>query len=162
MLSEQSYAMKRDLCLLLGISEFSEKVNNWNLSYSLKLTDVFCNVCGYVISVDLTRDPKWTRARNLQCSHCSCLIASSQVERKLLHRVENWLLLYQIQDWKVAGTNYLKRGRLRYIRDIAQVYETTISAMPIIQEIKLIYQVASWYQLHFVMETIRWILKGIE
>ncbi|GJQ08818.1 hypothetical protein GpartN1_g609.t1 [Galdieria partita] len=164
-LSEESNSMKRDLCLLLGISEFSEEANNWNLSHVLKLTDIFCSTCGTVVLLDLTRDPKLTNRRSLnriQCVHCGSLIPLFQIERKLVKRVENWLLLYQIQDWKIAGTRYLKRGRLRYIRDIAQVYETSISATAIIPEIKLIYQVANWYQLHFVIQVTQWIMSGIE
>eukprot|EP00871_Galdieria_phlegrea_P006015 jgi/Galph1/900/GphlegSOOS_G5686.1 len=143
--ADLSQSFKRDLLLVVGVGEFSDEAVVWNGSHSLVVPALCCSTCGCAMYIDMTRSPEFVYAsdvNDIRCIRCKCVINLFDIENRLKQRVQNWLVLYQVQDLKVAGTNYVKRGRLQSIRDVASVYEPTILKDPIVKEITLVHQVA--------------------
>uniref|UniRef100_A0A182SCP7 DNA polymerase epsilon catalytic subunit n=1 Tax=Anopheles maculatus TaxID=74869 RepID=A0A182SCP7_9DIPT len=160
---EQLTTMRRNMLLLVGVGDFSDKAV-WKESIkSFVLTEVICQACNHCRDLDLCKDthralkdgdlPVWL------CAQCNVDYDNVEIEMRLLDVVQRKLMSYTLQDLRCVKCKQIKRENLSQYCTCTGNFENLISTGELRRLLQTFHMLAKDYRMHILEETVQHILQ---
>lgn len=162
--------LRKELLALFEIKEFSPHGRFQNPSSSLRLEQLICEHCTTARDLDLCRDEDILPSADASatgstttwtCSACHYEYNRRKIEEMLISRINQVLVKWQTQDLKCN-----KCGRLR-VNDFMEhcgcsgVWISTVNKGKIMEDLRVLEKVGSWYGLVMLKEIATGVLSSI-
>ncbi|XP_053674267.1 DNA polymerase epsilon catalytic subunit 1 [Anopheles nili] len=162
-IEEQVTTMRRNMLLLIGVGDFSDKAT-WKESVkSFVLTEVMCRACNHCRDLDLCKDshralkdgnqPVWL------CAQCNVDYDNVEIEMRLLDAVQRKLMSYTLQDLRCVKCKQIKRENLSQRCTCTGSFENLISAAELRRLLLTFQTLAKEYHMQVLDETVQHILN---
>uniref|UniRef100_A0A182VPQ9 DNA polymerase epsilon catalytic subunit n=1 Tax=Anopheles minimus TaxID=112268 RepID=A0A182VPQ9_9DIPT len=160
---EQLTTMRRNMLLLVGVGDFSDKAS-WKESIkSFVLTEVICQACNHCRDLDLCKDthralkdgdlPVWL------CAQCNVDYDNVEIEMRLLDVVQRKLMSYTLQDQRCIKCKQIRRENLSQYCTCTGNFENLISTAEIRRLLQTFHLLAKEYRMRVLEETVQHILQ---
>ncbi|XP_065073055.1 DNA polymerase epsilon catalytic subunit 1 [Ochlerotatus camptorhynchus] len=161
-IDEELTTLRRNMLLLVGIGDFSDKAVWKDPQKTYVLSEVICQACNHCRDVDLCKDnhramkegrPVWL------CAQCSVDYDMVDIEMRLLDVVQRKMMSYTLQDLRCGRCKQIKRENLAEFCPCAGRFENLISAGELRRLFNTFVTVAEDYKLPLLKETLEHILS---
>ncbi|XP_058812219.1 DNA polymerase epsilon catalytic subunit 1 [Topomyia yanbarensis] len=159
---EELTTLRRNMLLLVGIGDFSDKAVWKDPLKSYVLTEVICKACNHCRDLDLCKDTHRARKGDHPvwlCAQCNVDYDSGDIEMRLLDVVQRKLMSYTLQDLRCGRCKQIKRENLAKFCPCAGNFENLISAGDLRRLLKTFLTVAEDYRMPLLKETIEHVLN---
>uniref|UniRef100_A0A8W7Q1J1 DNA polymerase epsilon catalytic subunit n=1 Tax=Anopheles coluzzii TaxID=1518534 RepID=A0A8W7Q1J1_ANOCL len=160
---DQLTTMRRNMLLLVGIGDFSDKAVWKESRKSFILTEVICQACNHCRDLDLCKDthralkdgelPVWL------CAQCNVDYDNVEIEMRLLDVVQRKLMSYTLQDLRCIKCKQIKRENLSQYCTCTGCFENLISTSELRRLLQTFYTLAKDYRMSVLEETVQHLLE---
>jgi len=153
--------MKKSLFSQVGIQEYSIEAKWQNPCASFMLPDIFCTVCQESRGIDLCilPPPNEEQIATWTCDECHTAYDSECIERRLLDIVEKKCIRYQLQDLRCTKTGRAAIRTLAYHSECSEKWKTDTSKDKVSSELQILQNLAKFYNLELLLETVNGLLN---
>uniref|UniRef100_A0A182JCC0 DNA polymerase epsilon catalytic subunit n=1 Tax=Anopheles atroparvus TaxID=41427 RepID=A0A182JCC0_ANOAO len=160
---EQVTTMRRNMLLLIGVGDFSEKAVWKETTKSFVLTEVICQACNHCRDLDLCKDTHRALKDGQQpvwlCAQCNVDYDNVEIEMRLLDVVQRKLMSYTLQDLRCVKCKQIKRENLAQHCTCTGNFENLISRTELRRLLLTFQTLAIDYRMHVLQETVQHILQ---
>ncbi|KAL7839918.1 hypothetical protein SRHO_G00265760 [Serrasalmus rhombeus] len=155
--------LKRDLLRLVDVGEFSEEAQFHDPCNSYILPEVICHHCNFCRDLDLCKDPSVAQDGSVLpqwfCSNCQAPYDTESVEMALVEALQKKLMSYTLQDLECAKCQGVKEANMPVYCSCAGDFKLTFTTKNLTEQVTVFRNIAAHYNMHFLLETIDWILR---
>ncbi|KAL9693094.1 hypothetical protein quinque_012379 [Culex quinquefasciatus] len=161
-IDEELTTLRRNMLLLVGIGDFSDKAVWKDPLRSYVLAEVICKACNHCRDLDLCKDnhralkdgsPVWL------CAQCNVDYDNVDIEMRLLDVVQRKMMSYTLQDLRCNRCRQIKRENIAQFCPCAGAFENLISAGELRRLLGTFLTVADDHRMPLLKETIEHVLK---
>ncbi|XP_055613279.1 DNA polymerase epsilon catalytic subunit 1 [Uranotaenia lowii] len=154
---EELTTLRRNMLLLVGVGDFSDKAVWKDPLKSYVLNEVICKACNHCRDLDLCKDnhralkdghPVWL------CAQCNVDYENVDIEMRFLDVVQRKVMSYVLQDLRCGRCKQIKRENLAQFCNCAGSFENLISAADVRRLLGTFLTVANDYRMPLLKETI--------
>ncbi|KAL6465246.1 hypothetical protein MHYP_G00253790 [Metynnis hypsauchen] len=155
--------LKRDLLRLVDVGEFSEEAQFHDPCNSYILPEVICHHCNFCRDLDLCKDPSVAQDGSVLpqwfCSNCQAPYDTDSVEMALVEALQKKLMSYTLQDLECAKCQGVKEANMPLYCSCAGDFKLTFTTKNFTEQVTVFRNIAAHYNMHFLLETIDWIMR---
>jgi len=155
--------LRKSLFAQIGVQEYSS-ITHWkNPSASFILPDVYCMECHECRDVDLCviiPEEEESSSKQWLCGGCGSPYDVNQVERRLVDIVQRKCIRYQLQDLRCSKTQQVAIRAMTRTSDCSAALNLDIPYSDFASQIIILRNLASYYNLDWLLETTDGILNG--
>ncbi|XP_036454918.1 DNA polymerase epsilon catalytic subunit A [Colossoma macropomum] len=155
--------LKRDLLRLVDVGEFSEEAQFHDPCNSYVLPEVICHHCNFCRDLDLCKDPSVAQDGSVLpqwfCSNCQAPYDTDSIEMALVEALQKKLMSYTLQDLECAKCQGVKEANMPLYCTCAGDFKLTFTIKNFTEQVTVFRNIAAHYNMHFLLETIDWILR---
>ncbi|KAL7468775.1 hypothetical protein ACHAXS_009012 [Conticribra weissflogii] len=155
--------LRKSLFAQIGLQEYSSASHWKNPSASFILPDVFCMECHECRDVDLCvtlPEEEESSSKQWLCSGCGSPYDVDQVERRLVDIVQRKCIRYQLQDLRCSKTQQVAIRAMARTSDRSAALKLDIPYSDFSSQIVILRNLASYYDLDWLLETTDGVLNG--
>ena len=168
--------LRKEVLAFFEIKEFSPQARFENPSTSLRLEQLICEHCTMARDLDLCRDEDvlpdntnnnnndegaGTHRKKWACTTCAHEYDHLAIEERLVSRVQRTLVDWHTQDLKCAKCGQLRVNDFMEHCGCSGVWSPTLDKTKIVAELRVLEQVARFYELGMLGEVVGRVLGGI-
>ncbi|XP_052865449.1 DNA polymerase epsilon catalytic subunit 1 [Anopheles cruzii] len=161
---EELTAMRRNMLLLIGVGEFSDKAHWKEAVKSYVLPEVICQACNHCRDLDLCKDSHRALKDGQQpvwlCAQCNVDYDNVEIEMRLLDVVQRKLMSYTLQDLRCTKCKQIKRENLATHCPCTGAFENLISAAELRRLLQTFHTLAQNYRMPVLEETVQHALQS--
>jgi DNA polymerase epsilon subunit 1 len=157
------HILKKSLLAQVGLEEYATEMKWINPCASFILRDVFCRKCYQCRDVDLCVFSQLEEMNKLEwlCADCQEPYDPEYIELRLIQRIEQNCIRYQLQDLRCSKTQVLSTRLLSRLSIYAENLKTDISRDETYREIRILRNLAEYYRLEWLHETCGRLMHGL-
>ncbi|XP_055615917.1 DNA polymerase epsilon catalytic subunit 1 isoform X2 [Toxorhynchites rutilus septentrionalis] len=161
-IDEELTTLRRNMLLLIGIGDFSDKAIWKDPQKSYILNEVICKACNHCRDLDLCKDnhralkdgrPVWL------CENCYVDYDMVDVEMRLLDVAQQKMMSYTLQDLRCERCKQIKRENLSQFCPCAGNFKNLIPAAELKRLLATFVSVAQEYKMELLQETVEHMLN---
>ena len=161
--------MKKSLFAQIGMQEYSQEAKWTNPCTNFILPDVFCTECQESRDVDLcilspmeyNDDGTERQQRNWTCEDCHTPYDVDSIECRLVEIIGKKCVRYQLQDLRSKSSGQVSRRVLSSKSADAKELKADISREEVASQLWILHNLASYYNLEWLLETTEELLETI-
>eukprot|EP01082_Thalassiosira_pseudonana_P003825 g2658.t1 g2658 contig12:561323-563135(+) len=155
--------LKKSLFAQIGVQEYSA-VTQWkNPAAAFVLPDVYCMECHECRDVDLCvmpPDDDESTVKQWLCDGCASPYNVDQMERRLVDIVQKKCIRYQLQDLRCTKTQQVAVRSMSRTSDCSAALKLDIPRSEFLGQITILRNLADFYGLDWLLETVDGVLTG--
>ncbi|KAL7751596.1 DNA polymerase epsilon catalytic subunit [Sorochytrium milnesiophthora] len=157
--------LRRNALNLVHVREFAPEAQFRNPCRVFRLTQVICHFCNFAHDLDFCRDPVLLPRPNgthrpWTCPSCDVEYDRAAVEESIVDLVQRQLMAYQLQDVRCVRCHLVKRENLSLHCNCSGKFETLMSRTQLVENLKVVLNVARFHALDMLTEVVEWILRS--
>ncbi|XP_076126347.1 DNA polymerase epsilon catalytic subunit A [Alosa pseudoharengus] len=154
--------LKRDLLRLVDVGEFSDDAQFRDPCHSYVLPEVICHHCNFCRDLDLCKDPSMAQDGTVLpqwfCSNCQAQYETDSIEMALVEALQKKLMSFTLQDLECAKCKGVKEANMPLYCCCAGDFNLTFTTKTLSEQIRVFRNIAGYYKMGFLQETIDWLL----
>lgn len=150
-------SVKRNLLTMIKVREFSDEAKFRDPCLTFELSDVFCNYCNAVRTLDLCRDQRLT-AGDWRCPDCDNEFDKEMVEALLIEHVHQKSVAFQLQDLKCPGCGMVKNDNMSVYCGCSGEYKLKVSTRSLLTRLATLKRIATYHQFAMLEDEVDWML----
>ena len=158
--------LKKSLFSQVGIQEYSNEAKWSNPCANLVLPDVFCTVCQDSRDIDLCilssgDENDEDNIKRWVCEDCQTPFNTDSIECRLVEMIGKKCVRYQLQDLRSKSNGQVATRVLSRQSDDAKELKADISREDITSQLLILHNLATYYNLEWLLETTEDLLESL-
>ncbi|GBG32491.1 DNA polymerase epsilon catalytic subunit A [Hondaea fermentalgiana] len=160
----QVQTAKKQLLRLLHVREFAPEAQFHNPSLTIHMRDVVCSHCNAAVDFDLCRDTALVQGQLAagpdagtqpwHCTECAETFDMASIEHRLIRRVEDLVLAFELQDFECIKCGQVRADVLSASCTCSGDWVLTISPKDQETALRPLHNVAKFYGFEWLLESV--------